>query len=80
LKIFYGTGTTLDFLKREIAFKKPKSIATCVLLDKKCIREAEIDVEYTRFEIGDDFIVDYGLDCNGFFRRLPYIGTLKELA
>jgi hypoxanthine phosphoribosyltransferase len=74
------TGTTLDFLKQEIAFKKPKSIATCVLLDKKCVRKTEMDVEYTCFEIGDDFIVGYGLDCNGFFRGLPYIGILKEPA
>ncbi|GHT52151.1 hypoxanthine phosphoribosyltransferase [Endomicrobiia bacterium] len=71
------TGTTLDFLKREIAFKKPKSITTCVLLDKKCARKTEVDVEYSCFEIGNDFVVGYGIDYNGFFRGLPYIGILK---
>jgi hypoxanthine-guanine phosphoribosyltransferase len=39
------------------------------LLDKKYVRKTGIDVEYTRFEIDD-----------GFFRGLPYIGILKELA
>ncbi|MCA6070796.1 MAG: ATP-dependent zinc metalloprotease FtsH [Endomicrobium sp.] len=71
------TGITLDFLKQEIAFKKPKSIATCILLDKKCVHKTEIDVEYACFEVGDDFIVGYGLDCNGFFRGLPYNRDIK---
>jgi hypoxanthine phosphoribosyltransferase len=74
------TGTTLDFLKKEIALKKPKSITTCVLLDKKCMRKTEVDVEYSCFEIGNDFVVGYGIDYNGFFRSLPYIGILKEFA
>jgi hypoxanthine phosphoribosyltransferase len=72
------TGITLDFLKKEIAFKKPKSITTCAFLDKKCARKIEVDAEYRCFEVGNDFIVGYGLDCNGFFRGLPYIGRLKE--
>jgi hypoxanthine phosphoribosyltransferase len=71
------TGITLDFLINEIASKKPNSIKTCVLLDKKCARTKEVPVEYSCFEIGNDFIVGYGLDYNGFFRGLPYIVKLK---
>jgi hypoxanthine phosphoribosyltransferase len=74
------TGVTLDFLKKEIAFKKPKSITTCVLLDKKCMRKTEVDIEYSCFEIGNDFVVGYGIDYNGLFRGLSHIGILKESA
>jgi hypoxanthine phosphoribosyltransferase len=72
------TGTTLDFLLNNLAFKKPKDVKTCVLLDKKCARKKEVPIEYSCFEVGNDFIVGYGLDCNGLFRGLPYIGKLKE--
>jgi hypoxanthine phosphoribosyltransferase len=73
------TGITLNFLIKELALKKPKDIKTCVLLDKKCARKKEVPIEYSCFEVDNDFIVGYGLDCNGLFRGLPYIGKLKEL-
>ncbi|MDR1122634.1 MAG: hypoxanthine phosphoribosyltransferase [Endomicrobium sp.] len=71
-------GFTLDFLIKEISLKKPKSIKTCVFLDKKCAREMEVAVDYNCFKIGNDFVVGYGLDCSGFFRHLPYVGKIKE--
>jgi hypoxanthine phosphoribosyltransferase len=71
-------GGTLDFLIREISLKRPKSIKTCVFLDKKCAREKEVLVNYSCFEIGNDFVVGYGLDCDGFFRTLPYVRKIKE--
>lgn len=73
------TGYTLDFLIKEISFKKPKSIKTCVLLDKKCARVKEVPLDYKCFEIGNDFVVGYGLDYKGFYRGLPYIGKLKKI-
>ncbi|MCL2335207.1 MAG: hypoxanthine phosphoribosyltransferase [Endomicrobia bacterium] len=72
------TGHTLDFLLKELSLKKPKSISTCVLLDKKCARVKQVPVEYVCFEVGSEFVVGYGLDYNGFYRGLPYIGILKD--
>ncbi|MDR0724228.1 MAG: hypoxanthine phosphoribosyltransferase, partial [Endomicrobium sp.] len=72
------SGITLDFLINKISSKKPKSIKTCVLLDKKCARQKEVNIDYSCFEMGDDFVVGYGIDCNGFFRQLPYVGKIKE--
>jgi len=71
------TGFTLDFLLKELSLKKPKSIKTCVLLNKKSSRVKDVPVEYACFEVGGEFVVGYGLDYNGFYRGLPYIGTLK---
>jgi hypoxanthine phosphoribosyltransferase len=71
------TGHTLDFLHKELAAKNPRSISTCVLLDKKCARVKNVPIEYAGFEIGNDFVIGYGLDYNGFFRGLPYIGILR---
>ena len=72
------TGITLDFLINEISSKRPETIKTCVFLDKKCARQKEVPIDYSCFEMGDDFVVGYGLDCNGFFRQLPYVGRIKE--
>ncbi|MDR2426893.1 MAG: hypoxanthine phosphoribosyltransferase [Endomicrobium sp.] len=71
------TGHTLDFLHKELAAKNPRSVKTCVFLDKKCSRVKNVPIDYYGFEIGNDFVVGYGLDYNGFFRGLPYIGILN---
>ncbi|MDR1511436.1 MAG: hypoxanthine phosphoribosyltransferase [Endomicrobium sp.] len=77
------TGMTLNFIIKEVISKNPKSVKTCVLLDKRCMREKNVFVEYICLEMaanmGNDFVVGYGLDYNGFFRGLPYICKLKEL-
>ncbi|MDR1784449.1 MAG: hypoxanthine phosphoribosyltransferase [Endomicrobium sp.] len=76
------TGMTLDFIIKEVTSKKPKSVKTCVLIDKRCMRKKDVPVEYICLEMaanmGHDFVVGYGLDYNGFFRGLPYISKLKE--
>ncbi len=55
----------------------PESIKVAVLLDKKTSRVADIDPHYVGFEIDDLFVVGYGLDYQGKYRNLPFIGTLK---
>ena len=55
-------------------FFKVKSLNFCSLLDKKVKREVEIDADYYCFEIDDKFLVGYGLDYDGYYRNLPYIG------
>ena len=49
----------------------------CSLLDKKIKREVEIDPDYYGFEIDDKFLVGYGLDYDGYYRNLPYIGYVE---
>jgi hypoxanthine phosphoribosyltransferase len=71
------TGVTLDFLIREISFKNPKNIKTCVLLNKKVIRKKNVSVDYSCFEVDNSFVVGYGLDYDGLFRGLPYIGKIE---
>ncbi len=67
----------IDFIKHNF---KTKSLKFCSLLDKKIKREVEIDPDYYAFEVDDKFLVGYGLDYDGYYRNLPYIGyvELKE--
>ncbi len=69
------TGHTAKFLVDFINLNfKAKSLKFCSLLDKKIKREVEIDADYYCFEVDDKFLVGYGLDYDGYYRNLPYIG------
>ncbi len=69
------TGHTAKFLVDFINLNfKTKSLKFCSLLDKRIKREVEIDADYYCFEVDDKFLVGYGLDYDGYYRNLPYIG------
>ena len=70
------TGLTLAHLKKELGQQWPVSLKSCALLSKPSRREVEIKVEYVGFEIPDQFVVGYGLDYDGRYRNLPYIGEI----
>lgn len=72
------SGLSLQYIKDYLWRFKPASVRTCVLLDKVEARKIEVNVEYVGFEIGDEFVVGYGLDFAERYRNLPYIGILKE--
>jgi hypoxanthine phosphoribosyltransferase len=55
-------------------------VEICTLLDKPSRRRAQVPIKYSGFQIPDKFVVGYGLDYNGIYRNLPYIGVLSEAA
>ena len=71
------SGRTVDYLRRNLATREPRSIALCTLLDKVGRREVPVTVDYAGFAIPDEFVVGYGLDRAGFFRTLPYLAVLE---
>ena len=72
------TGRTLSYLIEYLKMKKPNSVKLCALLDKKERRVCDVDVDYTGFEIPDEFVVGYGLDVDEKYRNLPYIGYFEK--
>lgn len=72
------TGRTLEYAKRYVQERGAEQIHTCVLLDKPSRRIASIQADYVGFKIDDVFVVGYGLDYNGRYRDLPYLGILEE--
>lgn len=71
------TGLTLTYLRKMLSARKPLSLKTCALLNKKARRKIDVPVEYYGFEIPDEFVIGYGLDFNEKYRNLPYISVLK---
>ncbi|WP_066500791.1 hypoxanthine phosphoribosyltransferase [Abyssisolibacter fermentans] len=72
------SGLTLKYLIENLKSRDPKSIKICTLLDKPDGRQVEVDVDYTGFEVPNEFVVGFGLDFAEKYRNLPYIGILKE--
>lgn len=71
------TGRTLKYLLEDLQKRNPKSLTLCTLLDKPNRRVTDVEVDYTGFEIPDEFVVGYGLDYDQRYRNLPYIGVLE---
>ena len=68
------TGLTLGALKRMLEARRPRSVRTCVLLDKAGRRETDVTIDYLGFTIPNKFVVGYGLDVAQQYRNLPFIG------
>ncbi len=71
------TGRTLWFLRELLKDRKAASVKICTMLDKPARRVVPVEVEYTGFEIEDEFVVGYGLDYEQHYRNLPYIGYVE---
>ena len=72
------TGSTMAKIMESIRDYNPRSLRSCVLLNKRARRQKESEPDYCCFEIGPYFVVGYGLDYNNMYRNLPYIAILKE--
>ncbi|MDR1620733.1 MAG: hypoxanthine phosphoribosyltransferase [Clostridiales bacterium] len=71
------SGLTLNHLKQLLQSRNPRSLRIACLLDKPERRECDITPDYCGFIIPDRFVVGYGLDYDGQYRNLPYVGVLK---
>jgi hypoxanthine phosphoribosyltransferase len=71
------TGRTLARVTAKLLALKPRSLRTCVLLDKPARRVEPVKADYVGFTIPDQFVVGYGLDFAEQYRNLPFVGVLK---
>ncbi|MDH3190864.1 MAG: phosphoribosyltransferase family protein [Acidimicrobiia bacterium] len=73
------TGLTLNVLRQMVLDRGARSVATVGLLDKARRRVTEVPIEYRGFEVGDEFLVGYGLDWDGLYRNLPSIWAVLDM-
>lgn len=67
------TGLTLHYLLDQLAGREPRSIEACALLDRTSRRILPVPVRHAAFEIGDDFVIGYGLDFAQRYRNLDRV-------
>ncbi len=71
------TGLTLNYLLEFFKPRNPRSIKTCVLLDKEECRKVPLKADYIGFKIPNKFLVGYGLDYDEYLRNVPFVYAFK---
>ena len=72
------SGNSLKYLKKVFDNKNLKSLRFITLLHKPHTSNLDFFLDYVGFEIGDEFVVGYGLDYKQKLRGLTSIYTLIE--
>lgn len=67
------SGRTLSLIAEQLKHRNPLSLKVVTLLDKPNRRVVDFKADISLFTIPDVFIIGYGLDCDEYFRNLPYI-------
>ena len=74
----FDTGHTLNAVRQHIESLEAASVETALLLYTHGRQELDFKVNFVGFEIPDEFVVGYGLDYQGIYRNLPYVGVLES--
>ena len=72
------TGYTLDMIQSYVATKRPATMTTVSLLQKPDSHEKTVYVDHVGFEIGEEYVVGYGMDFEGDGRNLRAIYKTTE--
>jgi hypoxanthine phosphoribosyltransferase len=72
------TGLSMRYLLDNLATRRPASLKVCALLEKPARAQVKVPIDYRGFEIGDEFVVGYGLDWDGRMRNLPFVGVPRS--
>jgi hypoxanthine phosphoribosyltransferase len=67
------SGLTVSYVRRLLKERGARSIDVCALLDRRRRRLLPVEVRYVGCEIGDEYVVGYGLDFEERFRNLPML-------
>ena len=72
----YDTGRTLAALLAWVRQHGPRSVKTCVLLEKDIPHAETVDIDFLGTTVEDIFVIGYGLDHNHRYRELPFVAEL----
>ncbi len=73
-----GTGLTLGYYLRLFRGRNARAVKTCALATKQKKSVISLSVDFVGFTLEDRFFVGYGMDYCGWFRELPFIGTIHK--
>lgn len=74
------TGLTLTALRRMLELREVASLRTVALIDKAPRRIIDVPLEYRGFEVGDEFLLGYGLDWEGRYRNVRSLWAVMDLS
>lgn len=71
------TGLTMKEVCNALRDNGATKIASAVAINKKGRRTVEHEADFCALHCDDFFLVGYGLDFNGKYRNLPFIGYIE---
>ena len=71
------SGLTLNYLRRYLTARQPKSVEICALLVKEGEQRVDLELRYIGFTIPPEFVVGYGLDVAERYRNLRGVHRYK---
>ena len=72
------SGLTMEYVINHLKGKNPRSVKSCVLLDKPSRRNVDLAPDYVGFTIPDRFVVGYGLNYGDYYRNVPYVFAVTD--
>jgi hypoxanthine phosphoribosyltransferase len=71
-------GSTLRAVLELVSMAEPRTVRTAVLIDKNGDRSEPLRLDYVGFEIERGWVIGYGMDVDGEYRDLDWIGVLRD--
>ena len=80
-KAFSDGAQSLEIaqFRRMMADRGAASVSTAALADKTRRRVTAVPIEYRGFEVGDEFLIGYGLDWQGHYRNLRSVWAVLDM-
>lgn len=72
------TGLTLSTITNMMATRGTRTLRTVTLLDKVPRRIVDVDVDFRGFEVGDEYLLGYGLDYKGRYRNVKSVWAVMD--
>jgi len=73
------TGLTLATIRKMMLTRGVASLRTVTLIDKAPRRIVDVPLEYRGFEVGDEYLLGYGMDWQGRYRNLSSIWAALDI-
>jgi hypoxanthine phosphoribosyltransferase len=71
-------GATMRAVLDLVSMAEPRSVKTAVLVDKRENRSEPLVLDYVGFEVESGWVIGYGMDVDGEYGDLDWIGILRE--
>ena len=78
LKDVVSTGVIENYLLTQLRQKNPASLRLVAMLDRPDLRTVELTTDYHLFQVSEGNFVGYGLELDGRYGNLPYIGRTER--
>jgi hypoxanthine phosphoribosyltransferase len=78
LKDVVSTGVIENYLLTQLRQKNPASLRLVAMLDRPDLRTVELTTDYHLFQVAEGNFVGYGLELEGRYGNLPYIGRAEH--